>query len=210
MRPDHRPRLYAITPDENDTPRLLAQVGQVLAGGASILQYRNKTASPTLRLEQALAIQTLCQRYDVPLIINDHLDLAIAINAEGLHLGGDDGDIAAARAALGPTKWLGASCYNRLELAHTAVAAGANYVAFGAMFRSKTKPNAAVASLDLLTDARQQLDCPICAIGGITSENIGQVRVAGADWIAVVGSIFQAENIQTSTQTLVGAMKNYK
>lgn len=207
MRPEHHPRLYAITPDQNDTPRLLAQVEQALSGGASILQYRNKTASATLRLEQAQAIQTLCQRYAVPLIINDHLDLAIAINADGLHLGGDDGDIAAARTVLGPAKWLGASCYNRLELAHAAVAARANYVAFGAMFSSKTKPNAVVASLDLLMQARQQLDCPICAIGGITAENIGQVRAAGADWIAVVGGIFQADNIQTSTQTLVDAMK---
>lgn len=207
MRPDHRPRLYAITPDENDTPRLLAQVDQTLAGGASILQYRNKAASPSLRLEQAQAIQTLCQRYAVPLIINDHLDLALALNADGLHLGGDDGDITAARSALGPKKWLGASCYNRLELAHTAVAAGANYVAFGAMFSSKTKPNAVVASLALLTAARQQLDCPICAIGGITVNNIGQVRAAGADWIAVVGSVFQAVDIQMSTQTLVDTMK---
>lgn len=206
MRPEHRPRLYAITPDENDTPRLLAQVEQALAGGASILQYRNKTASPSLRLEQAQAIQTLCQRYDVPLIINDHLDLAIAINADGLHLGGDDGDIAAARAALGPSKWLGASCYNRLELAHAAVAAGANYVAFGAMFSSKTKPNAIVASLDLLTEAQQQLDCPICAIGGIKTTNIGQVRAAGADWVAVIGGIFQATDIVAATQKLVACL----
>ncbi len=206
MTTKHLPRLYVITPDEVDTQRLLGQLELALKGGAALVQYRNKKADVALRLEQAQAIHRLCREHDVPLIINDHLDLALQINAEGLHLGGDDGDLVAARAALGPDKWLGASCYNRLELAQQALAAGASYVAFGAMFSSSTKPNAVVAEMAVLTQAQGLFNCPICAIGGITAENIGQVRAAGADWVAVIGSVFQATDIAAATQNLVAGL----
>lgn len=206
MKTKHLPRLYVITPDEVDTQRLLGQLELALKGGATLVQYRNKKADAALRLEQAQAIHRVCQQYAVPLIINDHLDLALQIDAEGLHLGGDDGDLMAARAALGPDKWLGASCYNRLELAQQAVAAGASYVAFGAMFSSSTKPNAVVAEMSTLSQAQQSFDCPICAIGGITADNISQVRAAGADWVAVIGGVFQATDIAAATQNLVAGL----
>lgn len=206
MKTKHQPRLYVITPDEVDTQRLLGQLELALKGGAGLVQYRNKKADTALRLEQAQAIHRLCRKYAVPLIINDHLDLALQINAEGLHLGGDDGDLVAARAALGPNKWLGASCYNRLELAQQALAAGASYVAFGAMFSSSTKPNAVVAEMAVLNQAQESFHCPICAIGGITAENIGQVRAAGADWVAVIGGVFQATDIAAATQNLVAGL----
>lgn len=206
MKTKHQPRLYVITPDEVDTLRLLGQLELALKGGAGLVQYRNKKADSALRLEQAQAIQRLCREYDVPLIINDHLDLALQIDAEGLHLGGDDGDLVAARVALGPDKWLGASCYNRLELAQQALAAGASYVAFGAIFSSSTKPNAVVAEMAVLSQAQDLFNCPICAIGGITAENIGQVRAAGADWVAVIGGVFQATDITAATQKLVASL----
>ena len=134
--------LYAITPDEPDTERLLALVQAALNGGAAIVQYRNKAAATKLRHEQALALQRICRAAGVPLIVNDDLEIALAIDADGLHLGGEDGDLAAARSRLGPDKLLGASCYNRLELAIEARDLGADHVAFGAMYISSTKPGA--------------------------------------------------------------------
>src|SRR4051812_33326966 len=126
--------LYAITPDEADTGALVARVEQALQGGARLLQYRNKGASADLRREQATALLPLCRAHGVPLIINDHLGLALDVGADGVHLGAEDGDLPAARRALGPVRLLGASCYNRYELALAARAAGADHVAFGAAF----------------------------------------------------------------------------
>ncbi|MET0756318.1 MAG: thiamine phosphate synthase, partial [Pseudoxanthomonas sp.] len=131
--------LYLITPDEADTARLLARTAPLLAAGVTWLQYRNKTAGDALRHEQASALLHLCRQADVPLIVNDDLRLAKAIGAAGVHLGEDDGDIANARALLGPQSIVGASCYDRLELAEAAVAAGADYVAFGAFFPTRSK-----------------------------------------------------------------------
>lgn len=166
MNPRWPPRgLYAITPDEADTARLLARVETVLRAGATWLQYRNKTASEDLRAEQALALQPLCRSFDVPLIINDDWALAAAIGAAGAHLGEDDGEIALARHELGPEAILGASCYDDAGLARQAVFAGASYVAFGGFFPSPTKPHARRATLDLLRTAAV-LGVPRVAIGG--------------------------------------------
>ena len=118
--------LYAVTPDEHDTDVLIDKVNQALAGGARAVQYRNKSADTPLRYAQALGLLQLCRPRRVPLIINDHLDIALAIDADGVHLGAEDGDLAAARAALGPDRILGASCYNRYELAVAARTAGVN------------------------------------------------------------------------------------
>ncbi|MGH8640187.1 MAG: thiamine phosphate synthase, partial [Burkholderiales bacterium] len=131
--------LYAVTPDIDDTPALLAKVEAALAGGVRWLQYRNKTASPALRLVQGRALLALSWEYQVPLIINDHLDLALALDAHGLHVGNDDGSPAEARRRLGPDKILGVSCYDRIENALAATDAGATYVAFGGFFPSKVK-----------------------------------------------------------------------
>jgi thiamine-phosphate pyrophosphorylase len=197
--------LYAVTPDELDTERLCQQVEAVLKGGASLLQYRNKAADATLRLWQASALLVLCRSFAVPLIINDDLDLCAEIGADGVHLGGTDADIATARNKLGADKIIGASCYNQLDLAIDAEAAGASYVAFGACFPSKTKPNAAKADLSLF---QTKLNIPKVAIGGITLENAPQVIQAGADAIAVVAALFGATNITKNCQQFTHLFSN--
>lgn len=188
-----RPRrgLYAITPDEADTQRLLARTETVLRAGVALLQYRNKMANEDLRAEQALALHPLCRRFEVPLIINDDWALAAAIGAAGAHLGEDDGQLALARHELGAGAILGASCYDSLGLARQAVFAGASYVAFGAFFPSPTKPNARRASPDLLREAAA-LGVPRVAIGGLTPDNARPLVEAGADLIAVISGVFDA------------------
>lgn len=187
--------LYAITPDCNDTAALLVKVEQALAGGVAILQYRNKLASPDLAREQAMLLRTMTRAAGVTFIINDHPALALEVDADGVHLGGDDGDLAAVRSVLPAEKWLGASCYNDPALAHAAIAAGANYVAFGAMFASTTKPLARRASPDLIASVRAQISVPIVGIGGINPNNAAEVIAAGADCIAVIGALFDAEDM---------------
>ena len=187
-----RPGLYAITPDWSDTSHLLAAVGQVLTGGAAMLQYRNKQATPALRTLQAQALLTLCRAHRVPLIINDHLALALDIDADGVHLGADDGAVHEARRALGPHRLLGVSCYANLEAARAAQAAGADYVAFGAAFPSRTKPDAMHAALAVYRQARIELECGIVAIGGITLDNAASLIAAGVDHIAVIGALFDS------------------
>lgn len=191
--------LYAITPDEPDTPRLLARVEPVLRGGAVWLQYRNKQASAALRAEQARALLPLCARHGVPLIINDDWMLAREIGAAGAHLGEDDGDIAAARAALGDDALIGASCYDRIDLARDAVAAGAGYVAFGAFFASPTKPHARRAQVSLLADAAS-LGVPRVAIGGVTPDNAASLVAAGADLVAVISAVFETADPASATR----------
>lgn len=183
--------LYAITPDDPDTGRLLTRVETVLQAGAAWLQYRNKAAGDDLRAEQALALQPLCRNYGAPLIINDDWALAAAIGAAGAHLGEDDGELALARHELGEDALLGASCYDDLRLARQAMAAGANYVAFGAFFPSPTKPNARRATLELLRDSTA-LGVPRVAIGGITPDNARPLVAAGADLLAVISGVFDA------------------
>lgn len=192
--------LYAITPDLADTDELLRRVRAALTGGARILQYRNKTATPALRLVQARALQTLCVAAGVPLIINDHLDLAREVGAAGLHLGGDDGDIAAARAQLGPDRLLGASCYDRIELAQAALAAGADHIAFGSFFASSIKPGAVRPPLDLITRAKRQFRVPVVAIGGITPQSTPQLIAAGVDAVAVISAVFSAADIEAAAR----------
>lgn len=183
--------LYLVTPDETDTERLLARVAPLLGAGIALLQYRNKTASAVLKLEQATALQALCALAGVPLLINDDIVLARHVGAAGAHLGEDDGDLAAARAALGPGAIIGASCYDEIERAGCAVAAGASYVAFGAFFPTTTKIATRRATPQLLRDAKP-LGVPLAAIGGITPDNARPLVEAGADLIAVVGGVFDA------------------
>ena len=195
--------VYAITPDVSDTPRLLEMVEAALQGGASLLQYRNKSASPTLRHQQAAALLPLCRVYGVPLIINDDAELCATLDADGVHLGVEDGDIAFARTRLGASKLIGASCYNRLDLALGAKTQGADYIAFGACFGSATKPAAAHAPLELFAQAKHQIGLPTVAIGGIEASNLPQVIAAGADSAAVISAIFAAGgDIRTQTARL--------
>ncbi len=192
--------LYAITPDLADTDELLRRARAALAGGARVLQYRNKAATPALRLAQAQALQRLCAGFAVPLIINDHLEPALAVGADGLHLGGDDGDIAAARARLGPGRLLGASCYARIDLARTAVAAGADHIAFGSFFASGIKPGAVRPPADLITRAKARFGLPVVAIGGITPYNAPQLISARADAVAVISPLFAAPDIEAAAR----------
>lgn len=192
--------LYAVTPDEPNTAILCKKVEAALQGGASLVQYRNKAADSDLRLQQASALLVLCRAYNVPLLINDHLDLCVQIGADGVHLGGMDGEISAARRLLGADKIIGASCYNRIELAEKAQAEGASYVAFGACFNTSTKPNAVNAPLSLFVQAKQKTNIPLVAIGGITLENAQQVARADVDAIAVVSALFSSEDITKTSQ----------
>lgn len=182
--------LYAITPDWADSARLIAVTEAILAGGCRLIQYRNKTASPCHRDEQAVALRGLTRRFGARLIVNDDVDLALACEADGVHLGGDDGDLAAARKRLGPERLLGASCYQSLDLAHAAVAAGADYIAFGSFFASPTKPLAKRADPALIAAARAELGRPVCAIGGIDLNNATSLIAAGADLLAVITAVY--------------------
>lgn len=192
--------LYAVTPDLADTATLLVRVEAALAGGAQLLQYRNKTADAALRLAQARTLAALCRRYRVPLVINDHLDLALAVDAEGLHLGSEDGSIAQARNALGPEKMLGVSCYRRIENALEAARQGATYVAFGGFFPSRVKPSAERTPLTLLGEARQRQALPVVAIGGITPDNAPGLIAAGADCVAVITALFDAPDVAAAAR----------
>ena len=188
--------LYAITPDSTDTPDLLVKVEAALSGGTRLLQYRNKSASAALRLTQGRALLALCWEYQVPLIINDHLELALALDAQGLHVGSEDGSASEARKRLGPDKILGVSCYGNIETALGAVAAGATYVAFGGFFPSKVKPGAARTPVVLLREAKRELEVPVVAIGGITLDNAPTLLAAGADSVAVISALFEAPDIR--------------
>jgi thiamine-phosphate pyrophosphorylase len=186
--------LYAITPDATDSQALIQRVRAAMHGAApqgwAALQYRNKLAGARQRASEARALADICAGFGVPLIINDDVELALAVGADGAHLGGDDGDLPKARARLG-TRLLGASCYDRLDLARHAVSAGADYVAFGSVYPSRTKPGAVRASLELFGQARA-LGVPLVAIGGITLENAAQVVRAGANCVAVISAVFDA------------------
>jgi thiamine-phosphate pyrophosphorylase len=176
--------LYAITPEES---ALVDKVRAALDGGIALLQYRRKRRD----LQEAREIAALAGRYGVPLIVNDDVELALELGAQGVHLGRDDGDLGVARRRL-PGRILGASCYNDAELARRAIGAGADYVAFGSVFASPTKPAAVRAPLALFATA---LEVPLCAIGGITVHNAPQVLEAGADLLAVVSDLFDAPDI---------------
>jgi len=179
--------LYAIT----DGPRadLLAAVKAALRGGAALLQYRDKTADTARRAFEARALRELCARFEIPFIVNDDVELALAAGADGVHLGEDDADIAAARARLGAGAIIGVSCYDSPARARQLAAAGADYLAFGAFFPSPTKPNARRATPELLREAKP-LGLPLVAIGGITPDNAPPLVDAGADFLAVISGVF--------------------
>lgn len=189
--------VYAIT---QPGPDMLAQVEAALAAGVSILQYRDKQSSVSQRIDFARQLGQLCQRYKALFIINDDCELALEVDADGVHVGKDDGAVAQARSRLGAEKLLGVSCYNDLDLALAAEAAGADYVAFGRFFPSVTKPDAIQADIDTLRQASKQLNIPIVAIGGITAENGGSLLQAGADSLAVIHGLFGEGDVAANTR----------
>lgn len=192
--------LYAITPEEDNTAQLLQKTRLVLQGGTRVLQYRNKLGSLAMRLEQASVLRELTREYGALLIINDDAMLAMQVAADGVHLGGEDGGVAAARAILGFEKTIGVSCYNRLELACEAAEQGADYVAFGAFFTSTVKPDAPLATLELLKLAKCKIALPLVAIGGITPDNGAALLAAGADALAVISALYGAGDIRMAAQ----------
>ena len=181
--------LYAITGAPRDD--LQAAVERAIGGGAAVLQYRDKSADQVRRRAEAEALQQVCRRLRVPLIVNDDVEFAATVGATGVHLGESDADIGAARARLGEAAIIGVSCYDSLQRARDAAAAGADYLAFGAFFASPTKPNARRATTELLHAARS-LGLPLVAIGGITPDNAQPLIDAGADFVAVVSGVFAA------------------
>ena len=191
--------LYAITDSTLLTDdQLLTAVEQAIRGGARIIQYRDKSSAQPRRLQQATQLLALCSQLGVTLIINDDVALAAAVGADGVHLGRDDGDIASARRVLGGGI-VGVSCYNQWPLAEAAVAAGADYIAFGAFFPSATKPNAVRATPELLERGRE-LGLPVVAIGGVTPENGRALVEAGADMLAVVQGVFAQPDINAAAR----------
>jgi len=184
--------LYLITPDDEDTERLAGRLARALEGGPALVQYRSKLRSAALRREQAGRVAELCRRVGVPLIINDSLELALEVEADGVHLGRDDGDVVRARRRLGARSILGVSCYDEWDRAERGWEAGADYVAFGAMFPSLTKPEAVRAPMALLGHRRPTSTSVVAAIGGITLERGPQLIAAGADLLAVIGDVFDA------------------
>jgi thiamine-phosphate pyrophosphorylase len=195
--------LYALTPDRSDVDAMTQCVAAALGGGATTIQYRNKLAAPERRLKQALALRALCAGRGATFIINDDIDLAGAVDADGVHLGRGDAAIALARARLGNTALVGVSCYDSLERAQTAVAEGADYIAFGSFFPSNTKPDAVRAGLSLLSTAKARWKVPVVAVGGITPDNARALIDAGADAVAVISALFDAADVAAAARSFV-------
>jgi thiamine-phosphate pyrophosphorylase len=183
--------LYAVTPDGVDSGQLIEKVRRALQGGIALLQYRNKMVFKEARKKEASELAQLARAHGVPFIVNDDVELALAVGADGVHVGRDDPDIIFSKKRLSG-KIVGASCYNDMNLARSAVRAGADYVAFGSVFASPTKPVAVRASLSLF---KNDLGVPLCAIGGITLDKAPQVIEAGADLLAVISDLFDAPDI---------------
>lgn len=202
----HQRGLYAIT----DGPRsdLLDAAQAALEGGARLLQYRDKTDDAQRRLDEAHALATLCAKYDVPLIVNDDVELARACNAAGMHLGEHDGDMVLARTKLGSNAIIGVSCYDSLQRARDAAKAGADYLAFGAFFPSPTKPTARLTTPQLLHEAKA-LDLPRVAIGGITADNASSLIEAGADYLAVISAVFGARDVGAAARRFAGLFDTF-
>jgi thiamine-phosphate pyrophosphorylase len=195
--------LYAVTPDLADTADLVARVEAALAGGAGAIQYRSKSADAALRRRQAEALARITMERGALFIVNDDAALCAAVGADGVHLGESDGSAAAARAIIGPERVIGISCYNDFALAEAAVAAGADYVAFGSFFSSSVKPDARRADVALLARAGT-LGVPVVAIGGITAENAGSLERASANAVAVISAVFDAPDVEAAARAIAG------
>lgn len=206
-----RPKLagvYALTPDLADTAALAARTERALSGGAAAIQYRNKLASAELRLQQAVALRALCSARGAMFIVNDDVELAYAVNADGVHLGREDASIAAARARLGAAAIIGVSCYDEIERAEAAIAAGGDYIAFGSFYPSRVKPHAVRPTVRLIADAKARWpQVSVVAIGGITAANAAPLIAAGADALAVISALYDASDIALAARELVACFR---
>ncbi|HEV7816816.1 MAG TPA: thiamine phosphate synthase [Janthinobacterium sp.] len=186
--------LYLVTPDWDDTAKLLAVTEQALDAGLALLQYRHKHADEAQRREQAGALLALCRRYACPFVINDFTELCLELGADGVHVGGTDASVAAVRALLGPDKIVGASCYGDLELARKSQAEGASYVAFGGFYPSRVKKYAVTTAPAIVADAKTAIALPSVVIGGMTPENAAPLAARGADMVAAISSVYLADD----------------
>lgn len=202
----HRHRLqglYVLTDENLIAPaQLHTAVAQAIEGGCRVVQYRDKHSPGQLRLQQALQLRALCDSMQATLIINDDVELALASEADGVHIGKHDSHIEDARQRLGEKKIIGVSCYNDFSLARQAERQGADYVAFGSFYSSAIKPEAVRASVDLLQQARRELAIPCVAIGGINPGNAAELIAAGADMIAVISAVFEGDGISDKARSL--------
>jgi thiamine-phosphate pyrophosphorylase len=195
--------LYLVTPDWDDTQKMLAATEAGLRGGAAIVQYRHKTASPELRREQAAQLQALCRRYGKPFIVNDFVELCMELDADGIHVGGTDMSVAQVRAAVGPAKILGASCYGSLELAQNAHRAGASYVAFGGFYPSRVKKYEVSTPTEIVAQAKREIPLPNVVIGGMTQQNSVPLIAQGADMVAAISSVYFADDPEAAARAFV-------
>ena len=193
--------LYAITPDSADLNTLIQKTKSAIEGGAFMVQYRSKIQDRDVKMQQCAAILRLCREYEIPCIVNDDVEMCRVLEADGVHLGEKDDNIAEVRHILGEDAIIGSSCYDQLNRAKSAQKEGASYVAFGAMFPTSTKPNAPRATLALLKEAKREIQIPIVAIGGITVNNAHDVIKTGIDAIAVITSLYEAKSIKETAET---------
>ena len=192
--------LYLVTPDWDDTEALIKATEIALTVGVGLLQYRHKTASGELRIEQASALLKLCRQHNVPFIVNDHIDLCIALDADGIHVGGTDASVAVVRTLIGKDKILGASCYGDFDLAEQAKIADASYVAFGGFYPSRVKKYEVSTPASIVGKAKSELTVPVCVIGGMTPENAKPLVKEGADMVAAISSVYNAADIATAVR----------
>jgi thiamine-phosphate pyrophosphorylase len=201
--------LYAITQTENKScEQIIAKVAAAIKGGAVVIQYRDK--NPVDAYYLATVLLALCHSHHIPLIINDDIELAAKIGADGVHLGQHDGDIQQAKQRLGTEAIIGVSCYNSVESAIAAAEMGVSYVAFGRFFPSSSKPLASPAQIETLQTAKTLLQIPVVAIGGILPENGGELLKAGADLLAVIGGVFASSDVENSARAYHSLFANAK
>jgi len=194
--------LYAITDSAlTPGPALPAAVEAAIRGGARLVQHRDKATDTARRRQEARALAELCRDHGAAFIVNDDVELALESGADGVHLGRDDADLATARVRLGPRALIGVSCYDSMELAVAGVHAGADYVAFGSFHASGSKPGAVRAPVALLTEARQKIGVPVCAIGGITPDNGAALVAAGAQMLAVIRGVFAEKDVKAAAES---------
>jgi thiamine-phosphate pyrophosphorylase len=192
--------LYLVTPNWDDTDELADATEQALRAGAAMLQYRHKEAGPALRREQATRLLALCRDYQRPFIVNDHLELCLALDADGIHVGGTDITVAEARKALGAGKIVGASCYGDRQLARDASANGASYIAFGGFYPSRVKQYPVTTPADIVSWAKSEIALPCIVIGGMTAEKAAPLVARGADMVAAISSVYGAPAVDVATR----------
>lgn len=192
--------LYLVTPDWDDTQKMLDMTEAALRGGAALVQYRHKTATPQLRKEQASRLQALCRIYGRPFIINDFVDLCLELDADGIHVGGTDSSVAQVRAAVGPNRIVGASCYGSMQLAHDAHQAGASYVAFGGFYPSRVKKYEVTTQPEIVAQAKKDIPLPNVVIGGMTQQNSAPLVAQGADMVAVISSVYMVDDPESAAR----------